>query len=64
MREPKPIFRKQAQSQYVQLGRKQINLGKDEAAAREKYHRLLADFREHQEVAPSNAPPIEIALDG
>jgi hypothetical protein len=41
MRQPKPFFRKQTQSWYIQLGKQQINLGKDEGAAKEKYHELM-----------------------
>ena len=44
MRQPKPFFRKQTQSWYLQLAGKQINLGKDEAEAWKKYHRLMEGF--------------------
>jgi len=39
---PKPFFRKQTRAWYVQLGKKQHNLGPDEEAAKEKYHVLMA----------------------
>ncbi|MFO0899590.1 MAG: integrase, partial [Pirellulales bacterium] len=35
-----PFFRKQTRSWYLQLGKKQINLGKDRAKAFEAYHKL------------------------
>lgn len=41
MRQPKPFFRKQTQSWYVQLDGKQIRLGKDESEAWKEYHRLM-----------------------
>ena len=41
MREPKPFFRKQNQSWYVQLGKKQINLGREKEKAWDKYHDLM-----------------------
>ena len=37
-RQPKPFFRKQTQSWYVQLGKRQIPLGKDEDEAWKQYH--------------------------
>jgi hypothetical protein len=42
MREPKPFFRNQTQSWYVQIGKKQHNLGPDEQVAKQKYHALMA----------------------
>ena len=41
MRRPKPFFRKQTQSWYVQIGKKQINLGKDEGQAWDQYHKIM-----------------------
>jgi hypothetical protein len=35
MKFPKPFFRKQTQSWYVQLGKKQHNLGPDKDVAKE-----------------------------
>lgn len=45
MRFPKPFFRQQTQSWYVEFGGKQYNLGKDKAAAQEKYHELATKLR-------------------
>jgi integrase len=45
MREPKPFFRIQTQSWYVQFGKQQIPLGRDREAAWEKYHKLMAERR-------------------
>ena len=42
MREPKPFFRKQTGTWYVQIGKKQHNLGPDEQVAKQKYHALMA----------------------
>ena len=42
MRQPKPFYRKQTSSWYVQLNGKQHNLGPDEKAAWGKYHDLMA----------------------
>src|SRR5436853_2946659 len=42
MREPKPFFRNQTRSWYVQIGKKQHNLGPDEQVAKQKYHALMA----------------------
>jgi integrase len=42
MREPKPFFRKQTGTWYVQVGKKQHNLGPDEQVAKQKYHALMA----------------------
>ncbi|MEM6468020.1 MAG: site-specific integrase [Planctomycetota bacterium] len=43
MRRPKPFFRKQTRTWYVQLGKKQHNLGHDEEMAWKKYHELMLD---------------------
>jgi integrase len=42
MREPKPFFRKQTKTWYVQIGKKQHNLGPDEEVAKQKYHALMS----------------------
>ncbi|HVX10003.1 MAG TPA: site-specific integrase [Pirellulales bacterium] len=42
MRQPKPFFRKQTQSWYVQIGKRQHNLGRDEKEAWAKYHELMS----------------------
>jgi integrase len=41
MREPKPFFRAQTESWYLQLGKQQISLGKDKETAWEEYHKLM-----------------------
>lgn len=43
MRQPKPFFRKFTGTWYVQIGKKQINLGKDKEAAFRTYHELMLD---------------------
>ncbi|MEZ6063746.1 MAG: site-specific integrase [Planctomycetaceae bacterium] len=42
MKQPKPFFRRFTKSWYVQIGRRQINLGRDKKLAWEKYHELMA----------------------
>ena len=42
MRRPKPFFRKQTQAWYVQIGKRQINLGKDEGKAWDQYNKIMA----------------------
>ena len=42
MRQPKPYIRKQTGSWYVQIGKKQILLGRDKDEAFRKYHELMA----------------------
>ncbi len=42
MRQPKPFFRKQTRSWYVQIKGKWINLGADKDAAFETYHEMMA----------------------
>lgn len=44
-KEPKPFFRKFTQTWYLQLGGKQINLGRDKKAAWDEYHNLMAARR-------------------
>jgi integrase len=58
MRVPKPYYRKQTDSYYVQLNGKQINLGKDEKQAYEQYHRLMANRHE-----PEPDIKVEVLLD-
>jgi hypothetical protein len=50
MREPKPFYRKQTRSFYVQLDGQQINLGPDEKGAWHQWHLLMAE-----RLGPSNA---------
>jgi integrase len=42
LRQPKPFFRQQTQSWYVQIDKKQHNLGPDKEKAKQKYHELMA----------------------
>lgn len=51
MRQPKPYFRKQKKTWYVQLRGRQLSLGKNETEAYRRYHELMA----------SNAPVGESA---
>jgi integrase len=43
MRQPKPFFRKQTGTWYVQLGKQQHSLGSDKDQAFRKYHALMSD---------------------
>lgn len=43
MKGPKPFYRKQTKAWYVQIGKKQHNLGKNKKEAWAKYHALMAD---------------------
>lgn len=45
MKQPQPFFRKQTQSWYVQVGKRQVPLGKDKAKAWDEYHKLMAGQR-------------------
>ena len=45
MREPKPFFRNQTKSWYVQFGKDQIPLGRNEEEAWDKYRRLMDERR-------------------
>lgn len=42
MKQPKPFFRKFNSTWYVQIGKRQINLGRDKDAAFQKYHELMS----------------------
>ncbi len=42
MRQPKPFFRKQTKTWYVQIGKRQINLGRNKQEAWDKYHELMS----------------------
>jgi len=44
---PKPFFRASRRLWYVQLGGKQINLGPDQNAAHEHYHKLMSGKIQH-----------------
>jgi integrase len=58
MRRPKPFFRKQTQTWYVQIGRRQINLGRDEKEAFKQYHALMLGSQE-----PSPDMSLSVLLD-
>lgn len=45
-RQPKPFFRKQTQSWYLQLGKRQIQLGKEEDKAWQEYYAIMAGREE------------------
>lgn len=45
MRTPKPWFRKQNKTWYVEIGGKQVNLGTDKRLATEKFRKLMADYK-------------------
>lgn len=42
MRQPKPFFKASRDTWYVQIGKKQINLGSDQEKAFEQYHSLMS----------------------
>jgi integrase len=50
-REPQPFFREFNQTWYLQLGKRQINLGKDKEAAWERYHELIKDRKDVEATA-------------
>ena len=41
---PKPFFKKARGLWYVEINRKQINLGPDRDAAFELYHQMMLDY--------------------
>lgn len=45
MRQPKPWYRKSTTSWYVQIGRKQVRLGRDKQAVWTKYHEFMSVTR-------------------
>ena len=42
MKQPQPFFRQSKNAWYLQLGRRQISLGKDERKAWKRYHQIMA----------------------
>ncbi|HMP05966.1 MAG TPA: hypothetical protein PJ982_06420, partial [Lacipirellulaceae bacterium] len=48
MRSPKPWYRKQNKTWYVEIGGKQVNLGRDKREAHEKFRRM--NYRPGQQV--------------
>jgi hypothetical protein len=59
---PKPFFRALRNRWYLQLGCKQINLGPERAAAFERYHALMAEYREGQPPPATNGAHTELAI--
>lgn len=43
MRQPQPFYRKSKQAWYVQIGKRQISLGKDEKQAWKRYHQVMTE---------------------
>ena len=64
MRQPRPFYRKQTRSFYVQLDDRQINLGPDEADAYRRWHLLMAGADEavitamNQPAKPIDTPQV------
>ncbi len=57
-KEPKPFYRDFTQSWYVQLGKRQINLGRDKAEAFEQYHALMT---QRKTIRPTD--PVVVLID-
>lgn len=49
MRQPKPFFRKSKGAWYLQIGKRQISLGRDKKAAWQRYHEIMADEQPFKE---------------
>jgi len=62
-KEPKPFFRKFTQTWYLQLGGKQINLGRDKKAAWDEYHDLMTSRRALASVTVSTVQFFESYLE-
>jgi len=52
VKQPQPFFRKQTQSWYVQIGKRQVPLGKDQEKAWDEYHKLMAGQRDLSPAEP------------
>ena len=63
MRQPKPFFRKQTKSWYVQLGKHQINLGRNKQKAWAKYHELMTENQEFDFYSATVAQLLDAYLD-
>ncbi|TWU49424.1 tyrosine-type recombinase/integrase [Rubripirellula reticaptiva] len=50
-REAKPFFRKSKNAWYLQLGKRQVSLGREKKQAWQKYHQLMADSEPIRETA-------------
>ena len=57
---PKPFFKKARGVWYVEIHRKQINLGPDREEAFRKYHELMAEAREPSPADGRSAALLEI----
>jgi integrase len=53
MKFPKPFFRKSKQAWYLQVGKKQVSLGKDRDAAFERYRQIMLHERGQFTAAPT-----------
>jgi integrase len=60
MHQPKPWFRASKNAWYVQIGRRQVSLGKDEAEAHRRFYRLMAE--EGLDQARRPAADIQVAV--
>lgn len=63
MRQPKPFFRKQNKSWYVQVGKRQINLGKEKEQAWAKYHEIMSSDLDLNYYQATVAQLLDIYLD-
>jgi integrase len=59
---PKPFYRAPRNRWCLQLGGKQINLGPDRAAAFERYHALMAEYRDGQPPRATKEAHTELAI--
>lgn len=50
-REPKPFFRKAKNAWYLQLGKRQVSLGRDKKEAWKRYHQIMAESQLIRETA-------------
>ena len=60
---PKPFFKKARKRWYVEINRRQINLGSDRDEAFRRYHELMALPHEHEVSAESLAALVDTFLD-
>lgn len=63
MKQPKPFFRRYTPSSYLQIGKRQINLGGDKKVAWEKYHQIMASRQDLTSAAVTVAQLFEAYLD-
>ncbi|MEM8945763.1 MAG: tyrosine-type recombinase/integrase [Planctomycetota bacterium] len=62
-REPKPFFRKSKNAWYLQIGKRQISLGKDKKQAWARYHELMAEKRSTEDETVTIETLLEHYLD-